>query len=93
MKHTFKCSDVKDPLIVFNPEFFPYSDEMRKYCCIALTKDVASFEASYSVASVLRKMFSSALKLPTEEPIEEQIHIPSEEISIPKQVSFSWICC
>jgi len=29
------------------------------------------FEASYSVASVIRKMFSSALELPTEESIEE----------------------
>jgi len=82
-----KCSDVRDPLIVFNPEFFPSSDDMRKYCCIALTKDVASFEASYSVAGILRKMFSSALELPTEEPIEEQIHIPTEEVSIPKPKS------
>jgi len=82
-----KCADVRDPLIVFNPEFFPSSDDMRKYGCIALTKDVASFEASYSVACVLRKMFSSALELPTEEPIEEQIHIPTEEVSIPKPKS------
>jgi len=77
-----KCSDVKDPLIVFSPEFFPSSDEMRKYCCIALSRDVDNFRASYSVASVLRKMFTAALELPTEEAIEEQIHVPKEEISI-----------
>jgi hypothetical protein len=82
-----KCSDVKDPLIVFNPEFFPSSDEMRKYCCIALSKDTTGVEASYSVASVIRKMFASALELPTEEPIEEQIHIPTEEVSIQKPKS------
>lgn len=59
-----KCSDVRDPLIVFNPEFFPSSDDMRKRSCIGLAKDIAGFEASYSVASVIRKMFSSALELP-----------------------------
>jgi hypothetical protein len=82
-----KCSDVRDPLIAFNPEFSPSSDDVRKYGNIALTKDVASFGASYSVASVLRKMFSTALELPKEEPIEEQIRIPTEEVSVPTQKS------
>ena len=88
-----KCSDVKDPFIVFNPEFFPFSDDMRKYCCLALTKDCGSFEASYSVASVIRKMFITALELPREEAIEEHIHIPSKEVSIPKPKSafLGWI--
>ena len=25
-----RCNDVKESVIVFNPEFFPYSDDMRK---------------------------------------------------------------
>jgi len=39
------------------------------------------------VAIALKKMFTSTLELPTEEPIEEQIHIPTEEVSIPKPKS------
>lgn len=79
-----KCSDVDDPIIVFNPEFFPSSDEMRKYSCIAISKEVAGVGASYSVANLLRKMFTSAVELPREEPIEELLHIPTEEVSMPK---------
>jgi hypothetical protein len=82
-----KCSDVKDPLIVFNPEFFPYVDEAKKYYCLALAQDCAGFSSDKDVAIALKHMFTSALELPTEEPIEEQIHIPSEEVSIPKEKS------
>jgi len=82
-----KCSDVKDPLIVFNPEFFPYADEAKKYYCLALAQDCAGFSSDKDVAITLKHMFTSALELPTEEPIEEQIHIPSEEISIPRERS------
>jgi len=32
-------------------------------------------------------MFSTVLELPTEEPIEEQIHIPSEQVSLPQPKS------
>jgi len=82
-----KCSDVKDPLIVFNPEFFPYADEAKKYYCLALAQDCAGFSSDKDVAIALKHMFTLALELPTEEPIEEQIHIPSEEVSIPKEKS------
>jgi len=78
-----KCSEVKDPLIVFRPEFFPLHDEVKKYYGIALTKDCAGFDCDKDIASVLRKMFISGLEIPKEEPIEEQIHIPTEEVSIP----------
>ncbi|MBS7631819.1 hypothetical protein KEJ47_09700 [Candidatus Bathyarchaeota archaeon] len=77
-----KCSEVKDLIIVFNPEFFPFWDEAKKYYCLALAEDCEGFESDKDVANVLRKMFISALELPTEEPIEEQIHIPSEEVSV-----------
>ena len=79
-----KCSDVKDPVIVFNPEFFPYSDEMRKYYCLVLAKDCAGFSSDKDVAIALKRMFTLALELPKEEEIEEQIHLPSEEVSVPK---------
>jgi len=82
-----KCGDVKDPLIVFNPEFFPYADEAKKYYCLALAQDCAGFSSDKDVAIALKHMFTSALELPTEEPIEEQTHIPSEEVSIPKEKS------
>ena len=77
-----KCSEVKDPMIVFNPEFFPLWKEVKKHYCSALAKDCAKFNCDKQVASVLRKMFISALELPKEEEIEEQIHIPSEEVSV-----------
>jgi len=79
-----KCSEVRDPIIVFNPEFFPLWNETKKHYCLALSKDCASFSCDKQVASVLRKMFISALELPREEEIEEQIHIPSEEVSVEK---------
>jgi hypothetical protein len=82
-----KCSDVKDPLIVFNPEFFPYANEAKKYYCLALAQDCAGFSSDKDVAIALKHMFISALELPTEEPIEEQVHIPSEEVSIPRERS------
>ena len=82
-----KCSDVKEPLIVFNPEFFPYFEEVKKYYCLALSNDCAGFSSDKDVAIALKHMFTSVLELPKEEPIEEQIHIPSEEISIPKERS------
>ena len=59
-----ECSDVKDPLIVFNPEFFPSSDEMRRYWCIALANDVAGFSSDKDVAVALKHMFTMALELP-----------------------------
>ena len=82
-----RCSEVKDPLIVFRPEFFPLLDEVKKYYGIALTKDCAGFDCDKDVASVLRKMFVSGLELPKEEPIEEQIHVPTDEVSIPSRKS------
>jgi len=82
-----RCSDVRDPIIVFNIEFFPYWTEMKKHYGIALAEDCAGFNCDKDVALVMRKMFISALELPTEEPIEEKIHIPSEEVSTPKPKS------
>lgn len=82
-----KCSEVKDPIIVFNPEFFPYWGEVKKHYGIALANDCAGFSSDKDIASVLKKMFITALELPTEEPIEEQIHIPTEEVSIAKPKS------
>jgi len=82
-----RCSDVRDPVIVFNPEFFLLWDEVKKYYGIALAKDCAGFDCDKDVAGVLRKMFTSALELPREEAIEEQIHIPTEEVSISKPKS------
>lgn len=79
-----RCSDVKDPIIVFNPEFFPCSDEMRKYYCLALAKDCAGFSSDKDVGMVLKHMFTRVLELPKEEQIEEQIHLPSKEVSVPK---------
>jgi len=77
-----KCNDVRDPVIVFNPEFFPHSDDMRKYYCLALAQDCAGFTSDKDVAIALKHMFTTALELPTEELIEEQIHVPSEEVSV-----------
>jgi len=82
-----KCSEVREPIIVFNPEFFPYWNEVKKYYGVALANDCAGFSSDKDVASVLRKMFITALELPTEEPIEEQIHIPTEEVSVPRPKS------
>jgi hypothetical protein len=79
-----KCTDVKDPIIVFNPEFFPLWDEVKNCYCLALSEDCAGFDCDKDVGSVLRKMFTTALEIPKEEEIEEQIHIPSEEVSVEK---------
>jgi hypothetical protein len=76
-----KCSEVKDPIIVFNPEFFPFWDEVKKNYCLVLKEDCAGFSCNKEVASVLRKMFTTALELPKEVEIEEEIHIPTEEVS------------
>lgn len=78
-----KCSDVTDPIIVFNPEVYPFFRELQKYFCLTLAQDVAGFNSDKDVAIALKHFFTTALELPTEEPIEEQIHIPSEEVSIP----------
>ena len=79
-----KCSDVTDPVIVFSPSFPPYWDEVNKYYNLVLARDVAGFESDKGVAIVLRKMFTTALELPKEEvAIEEKIHIPTDEVSIP----------
>jgi len=82
-----KCNDVKDPVIVFNPEFYPFFREAKKYYCLALSEDCAGFGSDKDVGIALKKMFTSALELPTEETIEEQIHMPTEEVSIPKPKS------
>jgi len=79
-----KCTEVKDPIIVFNPEFFPLWDEVKNCYCLALSEDCAGFSCDKDVGSVLRKMFTTALEIPKEEEIEEQIHIPSEEVSFEK---------
>jgi len=88
-----RCNDVKDPIIVFNPEFFLNWDEVRKYYGIALAQDCAGFNCNKDVAEVLRKFFTTALELPKETEIEEQIHIPTEEVSIPRPKSafLGWI--
>ena len=57
-----RCSDVKDPMIVFNPEFFPYSDDMRRYYCLALAKDCVGFPSDKDVAIALKRMFTMALE-------------------------------
>ena len=79
-----KCSDVKDPLIVFNPEFFPLWNESKKYFGLGLAEDCEGFSSDKCVGEALKKMFTMVLEPPKEEPIEEQIHLPSEEVSIPK---------
>ena len=82
-----KCDDVKDAVIVFNPEFYPFFRETKKYYCLALSEDCAGFTSDKDVTIALKHMFTTALELPAEEPIEEQIHIPTEEVSIPKPKS------
>jgi hypothetical protein len=77
-----KCTEVKDPLIVFSPEFFPFWNEVNKYCCLTLAEDSAGFSSDKSVASVLSKMFTTSLELPKEAEIEELIHVPTEQVSI-----------
>jgi len=79
-----RCDDVKDPVVVFNPEFFPLCDQTNKYFCLALANDCAGFSSDKDVAIALKHMFTSALEIPKEEEIEEQIHVPGEEISIKK---------
>jgi len=64
-----------------------YSDEMRKYYCLALSQDCAGFTSDKDVAIALKHMFTMALEMPTEEPIEEQLHIPTEEVSMSKPKS------
>ena len=75
------CGDVKDPIIIFNPEFYPFFHEVKKYYCLTLANDCAGFNSDKDVGIALKSMFTMALELPTEEPIEEQIHIPTSEVS------------
>lgn len=75
------CSDVRDPLVVFNPEVYPFFPELKAYYCLALANDCAGFNSDKDVAVALKHMFTSTLELPTEEAIEEQIHIPTKEVS------------
>lgn len=79
-----RCDDVTDPLIVFNPESYTFFRDLGKYFCIALAQDVAGFNSDKDVAVALKHFFTTALDLPTEEPIDEQIHIPTEEVSVQK---------
>jgi len=60
---------------------------MREYYCLALANDVAGFNSDKDVGIALAHMFSTALKLPTEEAIEEQIHIPGKEVGIQRERS------
>jgi len=76
------CTDVKEPEIIFNPEFYPFFRESQQYFCIALAKDCAGFSSDKDVAIALRKMFTIVLELPKETEIEEQMHMPSNEVSI-----------
>ncbi len=57
---------------------------MRKYYCLALAKDCAGFTSDKDVAIALKHLSKRVLELPREEAIEEQIHIPTKEVSIPK---------
>ena len=77
-----RCSDVKDPVIVFNPELYPFFPEHKKYFGLALAADAAGFNSDKDIGIGLRKMFTTALNLPTEESIEERIHIPTKEVSV-----------
>ncbi len=77
-----KCSDVRDPIIVFNPEFFPHLEEAKKYYCLSLAKDCVGFSCDKDVAIALKHMFTSVLELPKEIEIKEEIHIPGEEVSL-----------
>jgi DNA helicase HerA-like ATPase len=80
-----KCTEVKDPIIVFNPEFFPFWEEVKKYYGIALANDCAGFNCDKEVASVLRKMFITALELPKEIEVKEEIITPEQKaVSIMK---------
>ena len=88
-----KCTEVKDPILIFRPEFFPFWDEVKKHCCLVLAEGSAGFSCDKSVASVLRKMFTTALELPKEVEIEEQIHIPTGEVSVetPKSAFIGYV--
>lgn len=85
MKETYfvACDEVHDPLVVFNPEVFPLWDRVKRYYGAALAQDVSGFSADQAVAGALRKMFTMTLDVPAEELIDEQIHIPTEEVGIP----------
>jgi len=65
-----KCREVKDPIIVFNPEFFPLWSEVKKHYCLALKEDCAGSSCDKDIGSVARE-------IPKEEEIEEKIHIPT----------------
>jgi hypothetical protein len=88
-----RCNDVKDPIIAFNPEFFPLCDEAKKYYCLALSKDCAGFASDKDVAIALKRMFTSALELPKEVEIKEEIHIPTQEVSVeaPKRAFLGYV--
>lgn len=75
------CDDVQDPEIVFTG-FVPTTDLWRSYGGLVLSEDVAGFSSSKDVAIALQKMFTLSLELPKEEyQVDEQIHIPAEEVS------------
>jgi len=76
-----KCADVRDPAIVFHPEFAPFLDEVRKFLCLTLAQDCAGFNSDKDVGVALKAMFTTVLELPTEEPIEEQIHFPTKDVA------------
>ncbi len=74
---------------------------MRKYYCLALAQDCAGFSSDKDVAIALKHMFTTALELPTEEAIEEQIHVPTEEVNIKNTLVYTqltsfkedeWVC-
>jgi len=76
-----KCADVRDPAIVFHPEFAPFLDEVRKFWCLALAADCAGFNSDKDIGIALKAMFTTVLELPTEEQIEEQIHFPTKDVA------------
>jgi hypothetical protein len=66
LTYFFRYSEIKGPIIAFHLEFFPIWNEVKKYYCLALAKDCADFECDKEIASVLRKMFITALESPSE---------------------------
>ena len=47
-----KCSEVRDPLIVFSPEFFPLWEEAKKYYCLTLAREARKLKKSYLLSKL-----------------------------------------
>ncbi|MEM3381843.1 MAG: hypothetical protein QXQ11_06795, partial [Candidatus Bathyarchaeia archaeon] len=74
-----RCSDVKEPFLVFNPEFPPFSHDCDKYYCIALANDCSGFSSDKDVAIALKHFFTTTLELPKEIEVKEEIIMPEEQ--------------